>query len=107
MQKSVNGNYAHLLLISPEVKKKIDDEFNQPLLHNCKPETGSEVKLSPSDYYSVNSVIASLTTINQNVRTVGVYYYNICYRLLSWVLAYPARPLSRRAAGSETPAPSR
>lgn len=31
----------------------------------------------------------------------------LCYRLLSWVLAYPARQPSRTAVGSETPAPSR
>lgn len=48
----VHANIAHLLLIHPEVKQKIDDEFNQPLLHNCRSETGSEAKLSLCRHYS-------------------------------------------------------
>lgn len=53
MQTSVHANFTDLLLIRPEVKKEIDDEFHQPLLHNYESETGSETKLSLSDYYSV------------------------------------------------------
>lgn len=53
MHTSVHANFTDLLLIRPEVKKEIDDEFHQPLLHNYTSETGSETKLSLSDYYSV------------------------------------------------------
>lgn len=48
MQTSVHANFTDLLLIRPEVKKEIDDEFHQPLLHNYTSETGSETKLSLS-----------------------------------------------------------
>lgn len=56
MQTSVHANIAHLLLIRLEVKKKIDDELHQPLLHNCTSETGSE---------SPKNVLVSRATIKQ------------------------------------------
>lgn len=53
MQTSVQANFTDLLLICPEVKKEIDNEFHQPLLHNCMSETGSEAKLSLDHDYNV------------------------------------------------------
>lgn len=29
------SNRTHLVLVGPEVKQEINDQFHQPLLHNC------------------------------------------------------------------------
>lgn len=35
MDSCLNVDSTDLLLISPEIKEEVNDEFHQPLLHNC------------------------------------------------------------------------